>query len=140
MLSIAASFQAALSTGMVDQNMPHHLRGNAEEVCPILPVNVALIDESKISLVDEGRCLQGMVGAFAPHVMMGKPAQLFMHQRQKFIERGLVAAAPIQKELGNSMCRGRSHPDSPFGAPPETARCGADCNTFQREAILMTSS
>jgi hypothetical protein len=34
---------------------------------------------------------------------MGEPAQLFMHQRQKFIQRGLVAAAPIQKEFGNSM-------------------------------------
>jgi hypothetical protein len=88
---------------MVDQNMTHHLCGNAKEVCPILPVNVPLIDESKISLVDEGRCLQGMVRALGPHVVMGEPAQLFVHQREKFIQRGLVAAAPIQKELGNSM-------------------------------------
>jgi hypothetical protein len=39
---------------MVDQDPTHGLRGNGEEVSPILPLDGSLIDQLEVRLVDKG--------------------------------------------------------------------------------------
>jgi hypothetical protein len=47
-----------------------------------------------------------MVVAFLPQVMTGQPPQLFIDKRHQLIERGFVAACPIDQQLGDFAWRG----------------------------------
>ena len=50
---------------VVHENAAHHLRRDAEEVRPALPLNPILVDQPKIRLIDQRRWLQRMVGTLA---------------------------------------------------------------------------
>ena len=54
--------------GVINQHAAHHLRGDANEVRPVLPGSLGLIDQTKVRLVDQRSRLQRMVGSFAPHL------------------------------------------------------------------------
>src|SRR5437867_11383551 len=41
--------------------------------------------------------------------MVGQPVQFRLHQRDQFIERSFVSAAPVAQELGDLLLRGRGH-------------------------------
>jgi hypothetical protein len=45
-----------------------------------------------------------VTGAFTAHALMGHPAQLVVDERHEIFERGLVAATPLQEELGDVPC------------------------------------
>src|SRR5579872_1491619 len=51
----------AMGLRVVDESPTHHLRGQAEELDPILGVDLALICEPEIDLIDQSCGLQGMV-------------------------------------------------------------------------------
>jgi hypothetical protein len=53
---------------MVDEIMPHNLRGNPKNNGPILPLRGTLVDQFQVGLVDERRGLQSVVNSFLPHV------------------------------------------------------------------------
>ena len=74
-LSISAAFLGALVTSMVDQNAPHELGGDAEEVGSALPVDARLIYQLHVCFVDQSGSLQGMIAAFAAHIVGGDAAQ-----------------------------------------------------------------
>ena len=63
----AAQSSAVLAVGaparVVGQDAPHHLRGDAEEVCAVLPVDVALADQAQERFVDEVVSLERLPGA-----------------------------------------------------------------------------
>jgi hypothetical protein len=56
-LNPVAALCRVMTTCVVHENPPHDLRGDTEEMGPAPPVNPALIDESQVRLVDEGRRL-----------------------------------------------------------------------------------
>jgi hypothetical protein len=66
MYHIAAAFQV-MATRVTDQNAPHQLSGNLEEMGAILPFHALVVDQAHVSLVDQGG-LQAMTGAFSFHV------------------------------------------------------------------------
>ena len=51
--SSATSLGTSMTTGVVHKNRAHELGGDAEEMCPVLPVDVFPVDQSYKSLVDE---------------------------------------------------------------------------------------
>jgi hypothetical protein len=51
--------------GMVHQNAPHHLRGDAEELRPVLPAHSPLTDQPEVRLMDERGALERMAGRLA---------------------------------------------------------------------------
>jgi hypothetical protein len=53
---------------------------NANEMRPVLPGSLGLIDQTKVRLVDERSRLQRLFRSFAPHLSMSQPAELFLHQ------------------------------------------------------------
>ena len=55
-----------VSPRMLDQNAPHKLRGDTGEMGAVFPIRPALIDHFQICFMDQGRCLEGMVGPFPP--------------------------------------------------------------------------
>ena len=84
---------------MVHQDVPHHLRGNAEKMGPVLPFLRFLADQPQIRFVDQGRTLQSVIRAFAPETAASDTAQLLIDQRDQRIPRTLIAAAPLGEEV-----------------------------------------
>jgi hypothetical protein len=79
--------------GVVDEDVAHHLRGEAEELRAVLPVDAVLTDESQVYFVDQGRGLQRVVGVLAPQVGLGEAAKLGVDQRQKGVQSLFVTLA-----------------------------------------------
>src|ERR1017187_5892220 len=74
---LAAPFFGAVSARVVDQDPAERLRCHGEEVGPILPRNrLGRSKEPEVQLVDEGRGLQRVVGAFLPEIIAGQQPQL----------------------------------------------------------------
>ena len=53
--------------GMIDKNAAHHLGGDGEKVCAVLPRHVALIHQAQIGFIDKGRRLERVTGIFLTH-------------------------------------------------------------------------
>jgi hypothetical protein len=94
-----APFRGRVSPRVVDENPTNDPRRYAEEVRPVLPINVPLFDEPQIRLVNEGRGLQSVPGAFFTELTRGNSAQLGVDQRQQAVEGTSIAAAPVVQEL-----------------------------------------
>jgi hypothetical protein len=75
--------------GVVDWDPANDLRGHTKEMCPILPIDLALVDEPQVHLVNKRRRLQGVVGPFAPKLARGNAAELRIDEWQQLIERTL---------------------------------------------------
>jgi len=71
-----------VTTGVIDQDAAHDLRRDAEEVRSILPIGLALIDETDEHLMDKGRRLQRVVGSLLPQLARGHASQLRVDKRQ----------------------------------------------------------
>ncbi len=73
LLRAAAAFCIGMTARVIDQNTPHDLCRDGEEVRTIGPVHVSLIDEANVSLVDQRGSLQCVALPFPAHVTAGKP-------------------------------------------------------------------
>ena len=90
---LPGSFGPPPRAGAIDEDAAHHLRGDAEELRPVVPGG-ALIDQPQVGLVDEGGRLQGVALALAPQMGRGPAAKLLVDQRHEPIARARVAVAP----------------------------------------------
>ena len=101
MLGTAAAFCTLSRVCMVDQDLAHRPRRDSEEVHPVLPVDVRLIDQFDIRLVDQCRRLQRMVLPLVTEVDRRSTVQFGIYQRQQLIERTDIAIAPLVQQLGD---------------------------------------
>lgn len=53
---------------LIDQDAPHHLRRDGEEMGAILPFHRLLVDQAQVGFVNESRCLQSVAAALAPQI------------------------------------------------------------------------
>jgi len=60
----------------------------------IVPIDASLIDQPQIDLVNKGRRLERVVGAFAPELSRRDSPELRVDLWQQLIERVAVAAPP----------------------------------------------
>ena len=95
-----------MPAGMVDEDLAHELRGDAEEMDAALPGGLALVDEAHVGFMDEGSGLQGVVATFAAEVALGQTAEFLVDERRELIERRLVALLPVNEELSDFFRRG----------------------------------
>ena len=86
---------------IVHEDPSHGLRCNAEEVCPVAPLDPALVDQLEIGLVDKRGLLQRVFDALSTHGALGLPVELRIDRRQQPLAHGLIAAAPCQQQLGH---------------------------------------
>jgi hypothetical protein len=84
---------------VVDENPSHQLRGDGEEVRPVLPLHAALIDELQIRLVHQRRRLERMVGSLARKVPFGQRLQLPVDHRHHLVEGFRAAVAALLEKL-----------------------------------------
>ncbi len=102
-----------MASCVVDENLPHELRRDSEEVSAVLPLWQGLLGESDVSFVDKSGALQGMTWALLAEVVPGNAAQLTVDQRQKQIERSFVSGAPPHQKLSNLIGRTALHASQP---------------------------
>ncbi|HET6890554.1 MAG TPA: hypothetical protein VFH31_05580 [Pyrinomonadaceae bacterium] len=74
---------------------PHDLRGDGEEIDPILPERIGLPHKFDICLVDQSGGLQGVVRPLAAHITGSNSAQLIIDQREQAIEGRPVSISPL---------------------------------------------
>ena len=70
---------------MIDQDPPHRLRGDAEELGPVLPGERFRGSQPQEGFVDQQGRLQGMVGALAAHLALGDLVQLGLDQPDELL-------------------------------------------------------
>ena len=87
----ASSLGPALRACSIDQNFAHQLRRHAEEVRSVLPPDIVPTDQSNVRFMDQRRCLQRMVRAFAGHIESRQPVKFLLNLRNKLFERLLVS-------------------------------------------------
>ena len=83
---------------MIDDDAPHELRGEREEVAAVLPVDVPLSEQLEVGLVDHDRRLQPIVAPFVLQLPRRQRAQLLVHQRHQLIECVAAAVPPLVEE------------------------------------------
>jgi len=66
-----AAFGREMRPRVIDEDAPHQLGGDAEELRAILPVGLMLVDQAQVRLVDQRRRLQSMIGSLAAQVTAG---------------------------------------------------------------------
>jgi hypothetical protein len=82
---------------MIDQDVPNHLRRDAEEMSAALPLHAVLVDEAQEGFVDYGGALQGMIGAFASEIGSCETPQFLIYQRHQLIKSFLIALTPVDQ-------------------------------------------
>ena len=66
---------------MVDQNAPHELGGDAEELGAVLPLDTALIDHSQVCFVDERGRLKRVIAPLPLEIAPGQVTELLVNER-----------------------------------------------------------
>ena len=66
--------------GVVEQDAPHHLRGDGEELRPTLPARVVLITETQPCFVHERGWLEGVALALVPQRELRLTTKLGIHE------------------------------------------------------------
>ena len=98
LLELAAALLGLVRARVVYEYAAHHLRGDAEEVRAVLPLNLRLVYEAHVSLVYERRGLQGVPDALAPQVARRELAKLAVDDGQKLVEDAAVAIRQANEE------------------------------------------
>ncbi len=127
----AAALVPQLAARVIDEDAPHHLRGDGEEMSAILPVDVALIEQLHVRLVDDGRGLQASLAPLARELPRRERAQLAMDERDQPLEGFATAVAPRMQYLSDFRgCRDRiRHEQRTRGQLSTHARCGQKLTT-----------
>jgi hypothetical protein len=94
-LRFAASLEEMTPPRVINQNVPHHLRGDGEKVVPVLPLDLLLPRQTKISFVDQRRSLQRVAITLPLHVPMCNATQFVIDKRSQLIERSFVSLPPF---------------------------------------------
>ena len=91
---------------MIDQDLAHETRGDADKVRAILPARVRGLCQAQEHLVDQRRRLERVAQPLAAHVGTRQSVQLPFDQRHQFVPRGFVTFIPRTQQLGDRV-RGR---------------------------------
>jgi hypothetical protein len=108
---------------VVDENAPHHLRRNAEELRTVLPDRAVLVDQSQVGFVDERGWLQRVFPALTPQMVRGAATQLLIHEGHEPVSCTQVAIAPGAEQRRDLVTR-RIHRRLSIGWPADAATQG----------------
>lgn len=95
--------------GVIDQNPPHHLRGDSKEVRAVLPGDPFLAEQPQLRLVDERRRLQGVVRAFMAQIRRCPATEVTIDQRHQRVTRSNVPLRPGSKQGADRVIGHGSH-------------------------------
>jgi hypothetical protein len=98
---LATAFVRDAGARMIDENAPHRLRRDGEEVGAILVGNGVTADETQIELVDDRIGFKGVVVTLTPQKAGGLRAQLRLDDREELVAGALVPGPPAAEPAGN---------------------------------------
>lgn len=82
----------------VNQDSPHQLGADREEMRPTRPAGSPNVDEPDIQLVDESGRLKRGARLFAGHVVVGESMELSVDERYQPVARAFIAGSPSLQE------------------------------------------
>ena len=91
----AIALGGAPAARVLDQNLPHQLSADGQEMLPVLKLTCALFFQTQISFVYQGRPLQSMVRTLVAQVVMRDPSQLVINKRDYSAQRLLITGLPV---------------------------------------------
>ena len=98
MRELSSPFLIVSRSREVNQDATHEAGTKSIEMGTILPVNVLNIHQSKVDLVNQGRCLEGVTRSFGDHVPLSEPMELAVNHRHELLERLFVPRPPSLEE------------------------------------------
>lgn len=97
---------------------------------PILRVERALVHQSHIGFMDQGRALQRVFGAFSPQMVPRDVPEFSVNERDQLLKRPLVAGFPADQKLRDRLGRllrhkklGRKHASVKTSCGPMCSQC-----------------
>jgi hypothetical protein len=87
---------------VIDENPPHQASSHAKEVCPVAPVDLPLIDQSKVGFVYEGSWLQRMAGHLAPQLRACDTSQMVVDDWDEPVNGISSPIADREEQVRNS--------------------------------------
>src|SRR5208337_3240112 len=90
-LMSAATLCRAVPARVLDQNLPHQLRRNGEEMLAVRKSSRGPLAQPEISLMDQRRALQGVVAALFPEVPVRLTAQFVVDPGNQALERAFLS-------------------------------------------------
>ena len=100
-------FWDLLTSGVINNDLAHRSGGYGEEVGAVLPARIGLIGQAQISLVDQRRSLQCVIGTLPAHMTMSDASKFLIDQRSQFREGSIVPVTPSRQETGHFLLRNR---------------------------------
>ena len=113
----AAAFLRSAIARVVDQDAPHHARGQAEEIGAAGPALDLLHDEAQVGLVHQCSRLQRMAGTLARELAAGQALELVVDNGKKRVQRGGITGPRCTQLLRDIDCAG--HRGSHLGRPEQ---------------------
>lgn len=84
--AFAAALGSLAAAGVLDQDLSHGPGSDREKVGAVGPRYLGRTHQSQVGLVYKGGRLEGMVGAFAPHIVTGKSTQIVVDKWQQCVD------------------------------------------------------
>ncbi len=101
----AAALLPRCPARVVDDDLPHRLGGDGEEVAAIRPVGAGAVDQLEIRLVHEHRRVDRLPGPGAGELTPGRGAELGVDEAEDDVDRVAVAVADRGEEPGDLAAR-----------------------------------
>src|SRR5689334_4412223 len=98
-----AAFGGTMTARIVHKYLAHQPGGNSYKVLTVLGLIWALLCQTQISLMHQGRSLQGVARALALQVVMRQRTEFLVDQRNQGIERLLVSRFPLFQQLAYGL-------------------------------------
>lgn len=99
----ARPLRGAVAARMIDEDAPHHLRGEAVKMRPALPHHALLSNQPEVGFADRRGWLQRVVPALATEVRRRLTAQLSVHNGKQRIARPGLAALPRSQQTRHAV-------------------------------------
>ena len=87
------------AAGDVDQDVPHQLRRDCQEVGAVLPADVTPVHEADKRFVHQRGRLKHVAGPLAPQVPASELAQFRVDERHELVEGRFVPVSPRDEQL-----------------------------------------
>ena len=96
------AFARAALPRVVDQDLPHHPRGDPKEMAAVLPDPPSVFDQPQVCLIHERRGLKGVIVPLAPHVRARDTTQFSLNGGQKALL--VLGISPLPELGGQIVC------------------------------------
>jgi len=91
----APSLSSVLSAGIIDQNVPHYVRGDGKEMNSALPCSISQPNKLDVSLMHERSRLQGVIRPLVPQMGDRQSMEFLVDDRNKVAGGFLVTVREL---------------------------------------------